>query len=347
MKKALLLVVITVFVKISMACLNETHKDKYGRVHIRDEQFMVYNEPDKASATAFLAKYDLNKLDQYDKDVQSDIAVNLTYIGKYDKALSILKKLQKANPVDYNIAANLGTVYELSGNNELALQFIKEGIQLNQNSHEGSEWVHVKIVEAKLQIAKDPSWLQSHRVLNTGVSFKSKNNSALGQKIWHIEYQLHERVPFTPFPDKLLANVFDELGDLYATQESAEMAYMAYDFSLKYDPADNYAATQKMEELKAILKKQKTKIPSWKNYYYNRKLSKIQAEIADEVINTVANPEKLEKKIGGFKSMVDVLTGEKARREKKRRQKNIIIGSSAAVLLLAGVIGYIRKRKVA
>jgi tetratricopeptide (TPR) repeat protein len=342
MKKAFLLFVAAITVNICLACLNESHKDKYGETHSRDEHFFVYNEPDKAAANKFLSKYDLNKLEEYDKDIQSDIAVNLIYLGKHAEALIILKKLQKANPADYNIAANLGTAYELNGNNEKALEFIKKGIQLNPDSHNGSEWVHVKILEAKILMRDDTNWLNNNRVLNTGVHFNSKGNETLENKIWQIEYQLKERVPFTPFPDKLLANVFDELGDLYATQESAELAYMAYDFSLQYDPADLYGIQKKMEELKAILKKQKTKIPSWKQYYYNRELNRPESKITSEVI---ANPDSLEKKVGGFKSMIDTLTGAEARREKERKRKLTLFLTGIGTVVVFGIGYAIFKRK--
>jgi tetratricopeptide (TPR) repeat protein len=340
MKKVFLLLIAAIAVNICMACLNEFHKDKYGNVHESGREGLVlYNEPDKKAATEFLAKYDLNKLSQYNKEVQSDIAVNLMYLGKQKEALAILIKLQKANPNDYTIAANLGTAYELNGNNEKALEFIKKGIQLNPDSHNGSEWVHVKVLEAKLLMKDDADWLSKNKVLNTGVHFNSKGNEHLENKIWQIEYQLKERVPFTPFPDKLLANVFDELGDLYATQESAALAYMAYDFSLQYDPADLYDTKKKMEELKIILKKQKTAIPSWKQHYYNRKLDKIQSEIIGEVIEAITNSDSLEKKIAGFKPMIDFISGEKARREKERKRKlNLFLTGMGTVVVFG--IGY-------
>jgi tetratricopeptide (TPR) repeat protein len=347
MKKFIALLIAVAIVKATIACLNETHTDKYGNTHIRDKPLMFYNGPDKKNAAEYLKKYDLNKIGQYDKDVQSDIAVQLDYLGRYDEALTILKRLQQQYPDDYNIAANLGTTYELTGNNELALQFIKKGMQLNPGSHEGSEWVHIKILEAKMQLAKNPDWLLKNRVLHTGVNFNSKESEALSEKIYDIEYQLEERVPFTPFPDKILGNVFDELGDLLATQESMELAYAMYDFSLKYDPADNYGAAKKMEELKPLLIKNKLVPLGWKSYYYNRELSQIQAEVTEEVITVIANPDSVSKKIGGFKSMVDVFTGEKARREKekKRRQLFLFAGIGIAAAAVIGFALYKKRKK--
>jgi tetratricopeptide (TPR) repeat protein len=346
MKKIISLTIALIVSIVATPCYNEAHLDKTGKQTSRSEPMgPFYNEPDKHSANEFLTKYDLNNIEQYDKDIQSDIAVNLSYLGKYQQALDMLKRLQKKHPADYNIAANLGTTYELTGNNELALQFIKKGMQLNPESHEGSEWVHVKILEAKLQLAKNPDWLLQNRVLNTGVTFNSKQSDSLSAKAWNIEYQLQERVPFTPFPDKILGNVFDELGDLYATQQSIELAYIAYDFSLQYDPADNYGTVKKMEELRPLLKKNKIPVPNWKQHYYNREQSKLQSEIVEKVITTIANTDSLTKTVNTVKNIWDTLSGEKARRERQHRQTILYSCLGAAAVLLIGFIAYRKTKK--
>jgi len=328
------------------ACYNETHINKNGKNTNRSEPMaLFYNEPDKVEARSFLAKYDLARLKDYDKDIQSDIAVNLSYLGRYSEALDILKKLQAAHPEDYNITANLGTTFELLGKNDLALQFIKKGIQLNPDSHEGSEWVHVKILEAKLKMAGQPGWIYNNRVLGTGVSFDSKESENLNNKAWHVEYQLKERIPFTPFPDAILANVFDELGDLYATQQSVELAYVAYDFALRNDSADHFGVKTKMEALKPILRKNKIGIPSWKGHYYNRQLSKLQAEIAEEVLKVLTNPDKAKDSIEGIMGLIDRFTGRNKEQEARNRRNNLILAGTIVLAGFAGMLIYTRRKK--
>ncbi len=330
----------------ALACYNESHINRRGKQTNRVEPMaLFYNEPDKAEATSFLTKYDLNKLNSYDKDIQSDIAVNLGYLGRYQEALEILKKLQVKNPTDYNIAANLGTTYELLGKNELALQFIKKGLQLNPDSHEGSEWVHVKILEAKLNMAGQPDWIYKNRVLETGVKFDSKESDALNDKAWDVEYQLQERIPFTPFPDALLANVFDELGDLYATQQSVELAYIAYDFALRNDSADHFGVNSKMETLKPILKKNKIPVPSWKAHYFNRKLSKLQSEIGEQLIEQVTNPEKLKNSADAIQGLVDSFSGRNKKLEAEKRRNNLILAGSIILLGLGAILFYASRKK--
>lgn len=252
-------------------CYNEAHFDKNGKQTGRDYPFSgFYNSPDTASAKEYLNKHPLSKISSYDWETQSDLAVKLAYLGRFEESLQILRRLQRFMPNEYIIAANLGTTYELLGQNDSALFYIKKGLQLNPDSHNGSEWVHVKILEAKLALAKDPDWLNTHSVLGTGVTFSSPKADSFDRWTYHVEYQLEERVPFTPFPDKLLANVFNEWGDLFATQQSVKHAYIAYQFSLINDERDPYGVQSKLDWIKAMLKKNKIKAQDWNHYYLNR-----------------------------------------------------------------------------
>jgi len=83
-------------------------------------------------------------------DENSDLAVAFVHQGKYSEAIALLQELERRYPGKYQVAANLGTAFELSGDNKQALQWIREGIRRNPKSHEGTEWLHVAILEAKL-----------------------------------------------------------------------------------------------------------------------------------------------------------------------------------------------------
>lgn len=347
MKKLLLSSVILPMYLATTACYNETFVDHHGKQTSRHSSMPVfYNEPNKVAATIFLTKYDLRQIEKYNNSEQSDIAVNLAYLGKYEESLAILRRLQKTNPSDYSITANLGTTFELVGKNDSALLYIKKGVKLNPGSHQGSEWVHIKILEAKLQLAKNPGWINNKRVLGTGVTLESPQNELLFEKTNDIEYQLQERVPFTPFPDKILANVFDELGDLYATQQSVEFAYTAYDFSLQYDPDDTYGAKKKRENLRPVLIKNKIPIPSWADNYLTRKGKKIGAAIENIIEKQLQNPENIDKVKDVALDIWDNISGEKTRREMERRRRNRVIfisGIAVCLLSLAGYLLYKRK----
>ena len=127
-------------------------------------------------------------------------------MGQYDTAYAILTRLEKEKPNEYNIIANLGTLYELKGENEKALVYIKKAIALNSESHHGSEWFHIQILEAKLQ-GRSSDWWITHPVLNLS---KIKKDSEI--IISDITYQLKERIPFTKKPDLMMAAILKESG---------------------------------------------------------------------------------------------------------------------------------------
>ncbi|ENV17937.1 MULTISPECIES: tetratricopeptide repeat protein [Acinetobacter] len=95
----------------------------------------------------------------------NDYGVLLIYAHQYDQAIQIFKQIEKSHPNLAKTAANLGTAYELAGQSEKAKYWIEQGMQRDPNLHQGSEWIHVKILDAKIQQQKDSTWIQHHDVL--------------------------------------------------------------------------------------------------------------------------------------------------------------------------------------
>jgi tetratricopeptide (TPR) repeat protein len=94
-----------------------------------------------------------------------DKAVVTILSGDHQRGIAILLELEHAQPGDYNTAANLGTAYELAGENEQALTWIKEGLKRNPNSHRGTEWLHVLILQAKLEEERGQGLSASERLV--------------------------------------------------------------------------------------------------------------------------------------------------------------------------------------
>jgi len=69
-------------------------------------------------------------------------AVGIVIFGHADDGIALLEALEVEYPGRYSTAANMGTAYELKGDNVKALQWITEGIRRNPDSHEGTEWLH-------------------------------------------------------------------------------------------------------------------------------------------------------------------------------------------------------------
>lgn len=151
-------------------------------------------------------------------------AVEILLDGNYSKAVEMLKQVEATSPARYETAANLGTALELSGDNEGALFWIKEGIRRNKESHGQSEWIHVRILEAKLALKADPHWLETHTI--SGIDPEALANhreiqTAQGPMVlFHpsrpsvfnaIGWQLNERMSVVKPKDAMVAHLLYEL----------------------------------------------------------------------------------------------------------------------------------------
>jgi tetratricopeptide (TPR) repeat protein len=141
-------------------------------------------------------------------------AVKKMLSGDAAAAIPLLQKNEDESPDQYSTAANLGTAYELAGDNENALKWINEGIRRNPESHEGTEWLHALILETKLRLEKEPDYLKTHRIISLPEKFSAKTKVNAGgadrevsQIAWALGYQLRERVVFVKPPDPIVADL--------------------------------------------------------------------------------------------------------------------------------------------
>jgi hypothetical protein len=149
----------------------------------------------------------------------NDLAVGLVLSGNMDKGIQILRELESSKPGNAVVAANLGTALELSGADAEALQWIGESVRRDPKEHYGSEWVHVKILEAKLALKQDPDWLATHSVLGWRLGEpplrdeknRPRRNEAI---VAALQYQLKERTVFVSPPDAVTGDLYATLGDL-------------------------------------------------------------------------------------------------------------------------------------
>lgn len=178
-----------------------------------------------------------------DYKVSSDYAAVLGHLGRSAEAIEILENIERQHPGEYITAGNLGTAYELHGDLQKALRWIQEGIRRNPGSHEGTEWLHVKIIEARIALAADPAWLNSHSVL--GYDFgegavPSMPAQCAGEQAHVAEralmYQLHERLQFVDPPNPVVADLLFDLSNLVALRSTVEHATPICALALSYGP---------------------------------------------------------------------------------------------------------------
>lgn len=161
-----------------------------------------------------------------DFQVKNDLATALAHTGEAAEAVKLLEQVEAEKPGLYFTAANLGTAYELSGDDRKALEWIRKGIERNPDAHDGTEWLHVRILEAKLALAKDPKWLEAHSILGSpageGPATQALGNR--GQKVSidqvksALVYQLHERMQFVTPPNAVVGSLLLDLGDVISRE---------------------------------------------------------------------------------------------------------------------------------
>ncbi len=106
---------------------------------------------------------------QSDAEWASDEAARKIVKGQFQEAVADLTAIEKDHKL-YQVAANLGTAYELLGNPEEALKWINEGIRRNPDSHMKAEWLLAKILEAQIHLKRDPAWLDNHTIARMDLS---------------------------------------------------------------------------------------------------------------------------------------------------------------------------------
>ncbi len=204
------------------------------------------------------------------KDYRSrnDYAVALVHLGRGAQAIPILEALERERPGVYHTAANLGTAFELAGRNADALRWIRESIRRNPKAHDGTEWLHVAILEAKLAQTRDPKWLATHSVLaldfgpdavprmpkrlpngNTGKPVTAK---ALRDALY---YQMLERRQFVNPPDPYVADLFFDWANIVALTDTVETAVDLYNESLRFGFARETLAKKRIAHMKRVIRR--------------------------------------------------------------------------------------------
>ncbi len=176
---------------------------------------------------------------------RNDYAVALMYLGRSNEAVALLQQLEAEKPGEYFVAANLGTAFELSGNNAEAMRWIREGIRRDATSHEGTEWLHVKILEAKIAQEKDPDYFKKHSVLDldpakiTSKVVIDDHTFTPDDLLKALHYQLIERMKFVKPPDAPVASLLFDYAAVEAATHTLETAKRLLEVSVLYGyPAD-------------------------------------------------------------------------------------------------------------
>lgn len=243
-KKTLCLSLVWVLSNPVAACINSYAFD-LGREGISQDQ-----------AKQKLAKINQKELKTYQQ--QNDYGVLLIYAHQYSKAIQVFQKIEKEHPNIGKTAANLGTAYELNGQLDMAQKWIQQGMQRDSNIHEGSEWIHVKILQAHIEQKTNAKWIQDHDVL--GLDFGDKEypipyvmkakyqdkSYRLATVLEHSKIQMNQRLQFVRADDPIVGQILFNMANIEILERNWNDHIIAtlYDLA-KYSGYDNQTLLQK------------------------------------------------------------------------------------------------------
>jgi tetratricopeptide (TPR) repeat protein len=178
-------------------------------------------------------------------DSLNNLAAVLIRHGRLPEAVSLLQFLERKYPGHYETASNVGTAYELMGRNEDALKWILEGLKRNPEDHNGTEWLHVHILKAKL--GRLPKSAAGRSILNLdfgndvmplrptslpiGNAGKPLSLVAVSEA---VRYQLFERIQFVAAPDAKVAGLLLDWANLELLAGTLDSADLLYDAAIRY-----------------------------------------------------------------------------------------------------------------
>ncbi len=178
---------------------------------------------------------------------RNDLGVALLRHGRTTEAIRLFLLNERLQPGRYQTATNLGTALELAGHDAAALRWIRIGIRRNPHSHAGTEWLHARILEAKIAAARDPARLREVSI--AGVDFGTADLPALprslpagndGEPVTVVDLnsafhrQLFERMSFVPPEDPVVANLLTDWASLNLAGGPLESAVALYAEAARY-----------------------------------------------------------------------------------------------------------------
>ena len=143
---------------------------------------------------------------------------------------------------NYNYCSNIGVAYELIGMLDSALYWTKKGLEPNSESHEKSEWIHVRIIEVETAMQKNKNWLNQNSIFDFNVPLDSifiqfPDSLMLRNFISELNFQLQERTFFVKphHQDKLVAKLLLILADAIAKEYDTHESKATYLLASEYD----------------------------------------------------------------------------------------------------------------
>jgi len=269
MKNTLTILLLLITIQAT-ACINEYRTKLNGNVVYTDASGygIHYKKLDTVKLKRELSSLHQQYEENQSLEILSDCGAILIYLGRYNEAIEIYRKIENQQPDLYATASNMGTAFELIGQNDSAYHYIEKSIKINPDAHESSEWIHLKILEAKINLQNNSNYLKDNNLL--GLDFgqskkpKNPNNLKLDKIHQQIHFQLSERMTFVKPPDEIVGQLLFDLGNVIAMEFDAETGLSIYKLSQEYG-YDSKLFRKRVRALQRLSVKGKLANKFWEN----------------------------------------------------------------------------------
>lgn len=257
----------------SAACVNSFGTDREGRQSLADDAtgeqlaWLLTGGGERSYWTIEAHRYRDKALHAPSYENATNFGVSLLYQGRTVPALRLFLRLEQAYPGRAQTAANIGTALELLGKDAVALQWIRLGIRRDPREHDGTEWLHVRILEAKLAHAAG-TWSRNRSI--AGIAFDDALVPALptslpagndGKSVSlqgldaAFRYQLSERMQFVAPKDWVVANLLSDWALLNMAGGPLENAKSLHALALRYGQQQSLQWAQRTMHIDRIVAK--------------------------------------------------------------------------------------------
>lgn len=163
----------------------------------------------------------------------NDLVIGQLYAKDFPTALALSTKLVVKYPDDYSVVITHAAALELNGKIAEAMAFMKRALELDPHSHRDSEWIHLNFLEQRLKGTNSPSALIGVD-LRPSDSLTIPNGKDLKQLLSQVNYQVNDRMFFTPKHDPLFGALLFAYADLLYLNDYRSIASDIYELAKEY-----------------------------------------------------------------------------------------------------------------
>jgi len=262
-----------ILTKIIFGCLwisGTTIDGSYTNQNPRDDvQLEILSRQIKVKPKQLIKNIDNFSLIDDKSPKEEREAIVMILKGDYSKAIEKLLECEKKYPNRYSVASNLGTAYELNGENKKALKWISEDLRRDPNSHYKTEWLHRYILKLKVEHKDISKYLKIHRVIELPKKFNNDTKILVDKKYRTVKsirgsiyYQLRERVLFVKPKDPIVADLLYTLAIINANTSNLENATKFLNLAKMYGFVDEKKLLDDKDRYNKIISTSKLS-PMW------------------------------------------------------------------------------------